>query len=1179
MATNALTGRESAGFGPARRQQSTTERSPLWYLTHWVLLPLASLRLTVLLFVLAIVLVFAGTLAQENKDIWEVMQEYFRTPLAWIEFQVFFPKSFFNGNPPQIPGGFYFPGGFMIGGAMLVNLLAAHALRFKTQATGARLWAGLAVIAVGVALTWLVVVGGSGKDAIESAAPIPWSGLAVLFKLTLGGLWLAGLYALWKQPPRHKLQRGLLIGGELLLGGVLAWMLWQGDDAALGDSSLRILWQLAKGGVAGLVLLAGCVMVFRKRAGIVLLHAGVALVMANELVVYSLHVEGQMRIKEGETVNYAYDVRDVELAVVDPADPKTDDVVVVPRKLLSKGAKVSDAQLPFDVEVVDYLQNSMLVPPKAGEKNPATEGFGKEVIAEPRRPGAGTDAGGNVDITSAYVTLLDKKSHRPLGTYLVSTVTDLMAVPPQKVTVGDKTYELALRYRRDYKPYSMRLADVRFDKYLGTQTAKNYSSDVRLVDTPLGVDRDVHIWMNNPLRFGNETFYQSNYFVDKGREGTVLQVVTNTGWMIPYVACMLVVIGMLAQFSITLVRFLQHRSAAEIAATSQPSSRRRVVVPTASWSSANFLVPVCVVTMAALFVVSVASPKHAPLEEMQVEEFGRLPLVYEGRVKPFDTVARNTLRYISGKQTFTDETGEKPLRGQPAIKWLLDTIASPEKALKHKVFRIENLELLDSLGLKRREGFRYSISEFTGRLGDLEREAEQAGAIEPARLNTYQKKLLELVKKLRLVRLMTVAFDPPHISREHAQEDIANAARQLDALSRMQPPLSVPPAKGDGEWEPFATAWFDGLKDRARGEEPNPAMMAMTSLIVSYGNGDAKAFNADLAKYQNLLAEHPPADYDAPLVGYEAYFNQFEPFWWAMILYVLAFVLVALGWLGWNGPLNRAAFWLLVFTLGLHTFALVSRMVISGRPPVTNLYSSAVFIGWGGVVLGLILEMVYRLGIGNVIAAVAGFSTLVIAHFLAGLTDGDTMGVLQAVLDTQFWLATHVVCITLGYATTFIAGLLGVLYILRGVLTPSLSAGVSKDLARMIYGTICFAMFFSFFGTVLGGLWADDSWGRFWGWDPKENGALIIVLWNALVLHARWGGMVHERGLAALAVGGNIVTSWSWFGVNELGVGLHSYGFTEGVLMSLGIVILTQLAVIALALVPRHKWWSSRTAA
>jgi ABC-type transport system involved in cytochrome c biogenesis permease subunit len=203
---------------------------------------------------------------------------------------------------------------------------------------------------------------------------------------------------------------------------------------------------------------------------------------------------------------------------------------------------------------------------------------------------------------------------------------------------------------------------------------------------------------------------------------------------------------------------------------------------------------------------------------------------------------------------------------------------------------------------------------------------------------------------------------------------------------------------------------------------------------------------------------------------------------------------------------------------------------------------------------------------------VIGYATLQIAYFLAA--GGDTIAVLQAVLDTQFWLATHVVCITLGYAATFFAGAFGLMYVLLGVATPSLDAASRKNLARIIYGTTCFAIFFSFVGTVLGGLWADDSWGRFWGWDPKENGALIIVLWNALVLHARWDKMVGDRGLAVLAIGGNIVTAWSWFGVNELGIGLHSYGFTEGVLLALGSFVLSQLVVIGFGLTPTRLWRS-----
>ena len=222
------------------------------------------------------------------------------------------------------------------------------------------------------------------------------------------------------------------------------------------------------------------------------------------------------------------------------------------------------------------------------------------------------------------------------------------------------------------------------------------------------------------------------------------------------------------------------------------------------------------------------------------------------------------------------------------------------------------------------------------------------------------------------------------------------------------------------------------------------------------------------------------------------------------------------------------------------------------------------------------MEYIYRLGLGNIVASVAGFLTLLVAHSLAG--SGDTFTVMQAVLDTQFWLATHVVSVALGYSATFVAGLLGVLFILLGVLTPTLKADVAKVLSRVTYGVLCFAVFFSFVGTVLGGLWADDSWGRFWGWDPKENGALIIVLWNVLILHALWSRMVRERGLAVLAVAGNIVTTWSWFGVNELGVGLHSYGFTEGVLPTLGAVVLSQLLIMGIGLLPLRLWASFRGA-
>jgi ABC-type transport system involved in cytochrome c biogenesis permease subunit len=287
---------------------------------------------------------------------------------------------------------------------------------------------------------------------------------------------------------------------------------------------------------------------------------------------------------------------------------------------------------------------------------------------------------------------------------------------------------------------------------------------------------------------------------------------------------------------------------------------------------------------------------------------------------------------------------------------------------------------------------------------------------------------------------------------------------------------------------------------------------------------------------------------------------------------VLVFICAVLSWLFWPRTLSRAAGWLLVMAFVLHTGGLIIRMYLQGRPPVTNLYSSAIFVGWGAVLLCLFLERIYRNGIGNVCAATSGFVTLLIAYNLQ--LDGDTLEMLRAVLDTNVWLATHVVVVALGYSSTFLAGLLGVIYVIRRPFVRSFTPELSRSLGRMIYGIVCFATLFSLVGTILGGIWADQSWGRFWGWDPKENGALLIVLMNALILHARWAGLVKLRGMAVLTICGNMVTGWSWFGTNQLGVGLHAYGFNNTLARGLVIFWLTQLAFIAVGLVPIRVWRS-----
>ncbi|MFI5387214.1 MAG: cytochrome c biogenesis protein CcsA [Fimbriimonadales bacterium] len=1141
---------------------------------------LASLKITVTVFIMAIILVVVGTLAQVDKDVWQVVDDFFRTPLAWIDLKVFFPPSFFPGlsvpNQVRLPGGhvvplgFYFPGGWLIGGLMMINLLAAHLVRFPVQARGIQLKVGWVVVGIGSLLTWMVIAGGATPDGEQTGTWISRDAVWRLLQTSLAIACLVFGFAALRLARGRSLERGLLLSGAALLGGILTWTLCGTDAARLGDSSLRILWQMCKGQLATLVLLLGCSMLYKKRAGLILLHGGIGLMMFGEVLTGLTAVEGQMQMVEGEATNSVRHTRALELAVIDRSNPDRDVVVTVPESKLLSGTRIRHEDLPFDISLVHYLKNSVVRPVRPGDPNPATAGVGLSWLAEPSRPASGTD-GGKINMSAAYVAFHRKDTSEELGTHLVGLALSEGELA-EEVEVDGKTYDVSLRQRRTYKPYTMKLIDVQKEDYPGTDIPRHYASLVHLVDESRHVDRTIKIWMNNPLRFAGETFYQSGYFRDPetGAEASTLAVVTNTGWMIPYVACMLVATGMLAHFAVVLGHFLKRRSDDRSPAgpvnDGRPSDRLGSPRLGRSSLMAQLILPAAVI-VSAVWLVGKALPSVAPSGEFGLDEFGKLPVVDHGRAKPVDSLARTSLQILSGRQTFVDSHGER----QPAIRWFLDLVTRPDIAAEYKVFRIEHPEVLSTLGLTSREGFRYAAHEFVDHRDALKKQVELALELEPSKLSIFQKKILELDRKLALWNLLIQAYIPP--DELLRTRDWAVGSRQMVAGQPV--PLCIPTGSDQAGWQPYAKAIIRyPVGGRSSETVPARATRTMATILGAYSKGDTLTFNREVDRFKGLLHAAPEVHLDLTKVHYEAFFNQFEPCYHAVVLYVGGFVLAALAWLGWSGLLNRASLGLIVTAFGLHLFVLISRIYISGRPPVTNLYSSAIFIGWAAVLFGLGLELVYRMGIGNVIASVFGFASLLIAYFLGG--DGDTFAVLQAVLDTQFWLATHVVCITLGYSATYVAGLLGVLYVLRGVLTRSLTPVTGNELSRMIYGTLCFAILFSFVGTVLGGLWADDSWGRFWGWDPKENGALIIVLWNAMVLHARKAALVKQRGLAILAVAGNIAVSWSWFGVNELGIGLHSYGFTEGALRTLGIFVATQLAIIALGLLPEPLWLSHR---
>ena len=1208
MATDALPTNESKHF-----TSSESADLSIWNGVKRILEPAASLKLTVALFALSIFLILAGTFAQVDKDIWEVIGLYFRCWMAWVPIQVFFPPSFFPDQPVVVPGGFWFPGGKLLGLLLAINLVSAHLVRFKAVASGGRLIAGFLAIAAGCAVTWAIIAAGGNSKGIQGDPWLPYQTQWIGYQGLLGLAALSagfGLVGLCQQPlaksgdrwARQLFLRGLVATIGFILAALLTWIIMRGEAGRPADASLRILWQLTQGTVASIALLGGCWAVFGARAGIVLLHGGIGLMMFYELHVALTAVETQMNLVEGERSNFVHDIRTCELAIVDVTDPKEDHVVAIPKSIVTGSSPIETLDLPFRVKVSHFLQNSRLRPVTSKDENPATEGIGKKWFPEERDPGAGTDNDSKIDMPAAYVTLESKTDGKPLGTHLVSL--ELALSDKSDVTqIGDKSYLIELRPKRYYKPYVFELKDVRKQDYLGTTTPRNYASTVHVVDNTRNVDEDKTIWMNNPLRFADETFYQSGYHQEEGTgvEHTTLSVVANSGWMMPYVGCMLVGVGMLVHFLTLLIRFLtrgdtpelstdEAQRASNLAAKLGMSSKPSVTAlapplpsPAAVRSNrASLALTATVMACAVGYLASGAMPPKPKQLSFDLYRFGQIPVVSEGRVKPIDSAARSALLTITGRTRVSQGEGREKSY-IPAIQWLLEVISDAKIADERHIFRIENLEVQETVGVKKRDEMRYARNEIQSRAEEFKKQfdlASRQSRDDAKKLSVAQKKLLELGEKFSTFQNLKAAFGLQNRIGGSTETEVFESFREVMDLTqgleeRGQPVFAVGPTDQDDNWHTLARAWMLSLVNRIQKKgDPNPTVVAWEQILKAFSDDKPADFNKAVDSLLTQINEHPPADVKPWVIQLESYVNYTQPFSYTIVMYLIAFILSAMGWLFWPQGFNRAAFGLLLVAFVVHSAALVARLIISGRPPVTNLYSSAVFIGWGCVLLGMLFELVYRIGIGNLVAAVAGYATLLIADVLA--SDGDTFTVLQAVLDTQFWLATHVTCITLGYATTYLAGLFGVAYIVRGVLTPSLTAQDGRDITRMIYGTLCFSIFFSFIGTVLGGLWADDSWGRFWGWDPKENAALIIVLWNALALHARWGGMVRERGLAALAVGGNIFVSWSWWGVNALGAGLHSYGFKKGTLLVLGLFILANLAIIAIGMLPKNYWWSLR---
>jgi ABC-type transport system involved in cytochrome c biogenesis permease subunit len=571
------------------------------------------------------------------------------------------------------------------------------------------------------------------------------------------------------------------------------------------------------------------------------------------------------------------------------------------------------------------------------------------------------------------------------------------------------------------------------------------------------------------------------------------------------------------------------------------------------------LLPAFAFALALCFVLLGALPP-GQVRGFDVDGFGHLPVLEGGRVKPLDSVARNALLVLRSRQSLRFQG-----RTIAANEWLLDLMFRPQVADTQPVFAIDDPEVLGLVGLHQTSDRYFNFATLAPFVQEIDKQAQAAGAVDSHQRTRFQNAIANLYERLGLYHGLKNSLqlaDTPGLARELEILSTPEGKQHQDELAQF--------AQLRPLWEPSLDVWRnagEALREAARGNV-HPALPALAHMASAYGSGEPELFNRSLAEFRSLSAH---AGTDAEMV-----LNRIEPFTKGMILYVVALLLLFVSWLWKRAILQPMAFWLLVAGAIVHTAGLALRVVLQGRPPVTNLYSSAVFVGWGVVILGIVLEHLYRRGFGTAVSAAIGFCSLLVAQALA--TDGDTMEMMRAVLDSNFWLATHVITITIGYSGTFLAGGIAIGYAIRKHVVASPDPATTKSLEAMVYGVVCFALFFSFVGTVLGGIWADQSWGRFWGWDPKENGALLIVLWNAIILHARSGKWVKERGTMAMVIFGNIITSFSWFGVNMLGVGLHSYGFMDKAFVWLSIFIGSQLVLTGVCLLPGRFWTSPRRA-
>ena len=496
---------------------------------------------------------------------------------------------------------------------------------------------------------------------------------------------------------------------------------------------------------------------------------------------------------------------------------------------------------------------------------------------------------------------------------------------------------------------------------------------------------------------------------------------------------------------------------------------------------------------------------------LNYRQFGMLAIQDGGRRKPVDTFARESLIRITGRSSVRDKNDRIWQPNDFVLSALLET----HDWRNEPMILVSLGKLKEKLGLPV-EQRRFTFAELSA-IPELNRLVGEAHGLRAAEkpLDRIQSEAMAVGERLALLA---------HLMDGSAFLIVPAAAKETD-------PWVVPPD--------FPKYYSE--------QQFEPVRSQLQAVATSYVQPDSFQFSrAGKMLRDNLRLLSPNIYPQEQRLRLEYFSNHLHAFYRAVWIYALAFVLLMIGHLRSRGNLLRnLGVGVAVIAIGLHATGIVLRCMIGGRPPVTNMYESVIWVSFAASAFALVFFAIYRSAIYLIAALPATILALLLVHQMP-IAMPSSIDPLVPVLRDNFWLTVHVLTITLGYAAFLLAWAFGHVLLMRYVWWPA-ATRTNHTLHFLLYRVIQLGVLLLAAGTILGGVWANYSWGRFWGWDPKETWALIALLCYITTLHGRLAGWWTQFGLVVASAVCFLAVLMAWYGVNfVLGKGLHSYGFGIG---------------------------------